>query len=89
MSNSDKNVCDDQDKFNNAFNRAVDYLEKKNRPSMLARLLSGLIVLLIIGCAIFLAFKAPESTRQIHLVLAFVFAPFYIISYVFGAPKRD
>ncbi len=75
----DKNVCDDQEKFNKAFNKAVIALDKK--PNMLTRLISALIVVVILVWALLLAMQVPADRRQVHLVLALVFAPFYIISH--------
>lgn len=74
-------VCDSQDRFNDAFEDAIKYVEKKQRPSK-ATILVGLIIFIVIFLwAIYLAAKTnPGQEKTLHLTLAMVFSPFYVIS---------
>lgn len=75
-------VCETQDKFNNAFQGAVTYVEKKERPSRFLQLVSLIIMITVIIWALLLADKMNVGNDKIiHVVLALVFSPFYIISY--------
>lgn len=75
-------VCETQDKFNNAFEGAVKYVEKKERPSRFLRLVSLIVMIAFVAWALLLADKIDSGNDKIvHLVLAIVFSPFYIIAY--------
>lgn len=77
---STKTVCDTQDDFNTAFENAVKYVEKKNKPKLWVQLvLLGLMLVLIVW-ALVLASKVGGD-QVLHFILALAFAPFYIISY--------
>jgi hypothetical protein len=77
-----KTVCDTQDDFNHAFRDAVKYVNKKDKPKMWVQLVAMIIMLILIVWALMLAMRVKHGPEQkVHLVLAIVFAPFYIISY--------
>lgn len=79
MSNS---VCESQNKFNNAFEGAVKYVEKKERPSRVLRFVSIIFMIILVTWALLLADKINSVNDKIlHFILALIFAPFYIISY--------
>jgi hypothetical protein len=81
------NVCEDQKTMNKAVRKAVNKVIKENRPSTFSRMLSMIIYIILIMWAFILALKVPENMRQLHVVLALVFAPFYILSYYLNSPK--
>ena len=81
-------VCQNQDEFNNAFYNAVKYArdkdEKKVSKSGTYIALTVVYVVLYLSFliwAIVLAMKQDPSVRTVHLVLAIVFAPAYVIAY--------
>jgi hypothetical protein len=79
---STKTVCDTQDDFNHAFRDAVKYVNKKDKPKLWVQLVALGIVLIIVVWALVLAMRVSGGADQkVHLVLALVFAPFYIIAY--------
>lgn len=79
---STKTVCDTQNDFNHAFRDAVKYVNKKDRPKMWVQIVAMVILLIMIVWALMLAMRVSSGADQkVHLVLALVFAPFYIISY--------
>ena len=80
-------VCDNQDDFNHAFRKALEYNNKenykKNKPWMYVSLVLWIIFFI---WAIMLAMKMPQGPeRVVHLVFAMVFSPLYVISYYLGA----
>lgn len=80
-------VCDSQDDFNHAFQKAVKYVNKKNQPSKMAQLVILGLVLVLVVWAIMLAMKSGGD-QKLHLILAMVFSPFYIISYYLDSMKQ-
>ena len=78
---STNKICDNQDNFNQAFRKAVKYVDKKNTPKLWVQIVAGIIMLLVIIWAVLLARKVDSSDKVLHFLLALVFAPFYIISY--------
>jgi hypothetical protein len=81
--NTDQNVCDDQDSFNQAFHQAIKYNEKQMikdaGPWFWVYL--GLWVIFFFW-AICLAMRVPPGNNRIeHLVFAMLFSPFYVIAY--------
>jgi hypothetical protein len=76
-------VCQDQTSFNQAFNKAVKYVDKKNQPLPMAKMLTGLLVLVFFVWALMLAMKVEGTSEQklVHLVLAMVFSPLYVIAH--------
>jgi hypothetical protein len=81
------NVCDSQDDFNQAFDKAYEHLGQK-----VVKQLSGMMKLYIILYLVFfvwavvLALKVQKGqTRTIHLVFAMAFSPFYVLGHYLNA----
>lgn len=74
-------VCQNQDSFNQSFEKAVKYVQKKNEPKKWVQVVLFIIILVIVVWALLLAMKVSPSHRKIHLILALVFSPFYIIAH--------
>lgn len=80
-------VCNNQDDFNEAVNKAIKYNNnenmKKAKPWIYVYLVVWLIFLI---WAIVLAMQiAPGHDRVVHLVFAIVFSPAYVLGYYLGA----
>ena len=74
-------VCESQDRFNDAFEDAVKYVEKKQKPSVMVTIVALVIFVAIFLWAIYLAAKTtPGQEKTLHLTMAMVFSPFYVIS---------
>lgn len=80
---STQNVCKDQHSFNHALYKALKHAKKKDNKKIagpLAVYLGIHIIFLIWG--IMLAFKSqPPQNRVVHITLAIVFAPAYVLAY--------
>ena len=74
-------VCQNQDSFNKSFEKAVKYVEKQNQPKKWVQIVIFLILLVFIVWALILAMKVSPSHRKLHLILALLFSPIYIISH--------
>ena len=83
-------VCTNQDTFNKAFRSAIKYNEKidEKRERHRLRKMSGVICiysvihLIFLIWGIMLAFKSqPPKNRVIHMTLAIIFSPIYVLSY--------
>jgi hypothetical protein len=76
------NVCDNQDVFNVAVDKAVvsnnRKVIKENR-SFLAYY--ALFMLIALVWAVMLSMRVPKAQRLIHTVFAFLFSPAYILAY--------
>jgi cytochrome bd-type quinol oxidase subunit 2 len=77
----DKPVCDNQDDFNQALRVAI----KQNREDLMEEQKPWLLVytvmwLIFMVWAILLAMQA-DSNRVLHLVIAILFSPLYVISH--------
>jgi hypothetical protein len=77
------NVCTDQKTFNNAFYEALKDSRKKDDKKI-----DGVILVYIVIHTIFLiwgiilAFKSqPPQNRVVHITLAIVFSPMYVLAY--------
>jgi positive regulator of sigma E activity len=82
MSTGYNGVCSDQETFNHAFHKALKHEEKSEMKKMRTSTIVYVILWFIFFIwAILLAFKSEPEHRLIHLVLAMVFSPFYVISY--------
>lgn len=78
---SDK-ICNSQDDFNVAFEGAVKYVEKKQRPSKFIMIISLIIMITLIIWALSLANKiASVKEKLVHFILAILVSPVYIIAY--------
>jgi hypothetical protein len=77
------NICESQDNFNDAFRKAVKYVDKRNQPDRTMHTFAALIYLVFLIWAIVLVCKMQidKTQKTIHLVLALAFPPLYVISY--------
>ena len=79
---SSKNVCDTQNDFNHAFHDAVKYVDRKHEPKVWVQLVGIGIVFILVIWALILAMRVSNGPEQkLHIVLAIIFAPAYIVSY--------
>lgn len=83
--NPDTPVCDNQDDFNIAFQKANRYniqqQMKKDKPYSYVYFV---LLCIFILWAILIVMKSPSSSvsnRIVQLVFAIVFSPFYVVSY--------
>lgn len=75
-------LCDDQDTYNNAFYKALKYSRKKEENKVMGSLCVYMIIhMVFLIWGIFLAFKQPLEQRVIHITLAIVFSPVYVLAY--------
>jgi bacteriorhodopsin len=85
-------VCQNQDAFNDAFYKAIKEARKKeqdenskNTGLQWAIAIYALIHIIFLVWGVFLAINSqPPENRVLHLVLAIIFAPLYVISYYIG-----
>jgi hypothetical protein len=77
-------VCANQDSFNKSLRSGLKYVEKENQPNKTSKIVGSLIYCAIILWALLLASKIQVQDKIIHIVLALLFAPVYIISYYIG-----
>jgi succinate-acetate transporter protein len=75
-------ICQDQDNFNSSFYKALQYSREKETKGM-GIVLSMYLILhtIFIFWAVLLAFKQEPQGRIIHITLAIIFSPAYVISY--------
>jgi len=85
------NVCDSQDDFNVAFKKAL----KQNNKDAMKKAQPWIYVyttiwMIFFVWALVLAMQiSPGPNRLLHLVLAMVFSPVYVISYYLGILQSD
>lgn len=80
---STENICYDQETFNTAFYKALKHYQKKEDKIISGPLASYIIIhTIFLIWGIMLAFKSqPAHNRVVHITLAMVFAPAYVLSY--------
>ena len=79
----DLNLCDSQHNFNHAFYKALKHARNKD-----SKIIAGPLAVYLVIHTIFLvwgtvlAFKSqPPQNRVVHITLAIVFGPAYVLSY--------
>lgn len=79
-------VCANQDTFNSALETAIEKAREKNRKdNMVANSVMGALYLILLVWAVILAMRiSDENTRILHMILAVLFPPLYVISYYIG-----
>ena len=79
----DTNICDSQEAFNHAFYKALKYTRKKDDKKITGVLAVYLFIhTIFLIWGIVLAFKSqPPQNRVVHVTLAIVFAPAYVLAY--------
>lgn len=79
-------LCDNQDDFNDAFYKALKHSRKKDNKKMASGIgVYMLIHLIFLFWAIILALKQPKDQQIVHLTLAMVFSPVYVLAYYLNA----
>ena len=83
----DTNLCDSQAGFNHAFYKALKYARKKDSNLMAGPLAIYLVIhMIFLVWGIVLAFKSqPADNRVMHITLAMVFGPAYVLAYYLNA----
>lgn len=81
------NVCDTQDDFNVAFDKAIKQNNKDAMKKSTPWIYVYIVLLMIFFVwALVLAMQVPPGPgRLVHLVLAMVFSPIYVLAYYLGA----
>ena len=75
-------LCDNQDKFNDAFYTALNNSKKKDLKKMSTGVGVYMVIhLIFLFWGIMLAVKQPSDQRVVHLVLAIIFSPAYVLAY--------
>ena len=75
-------LCDNQDNFNDAFYKALKHSRKKDNKKMASGVGIYLVFhLIFLFWAIMLALKQPKNQQIVHLTLAIVFSPVYVLAY--------
>ena len=77
------NLCNDQDSYNDAFYKAINYSRKKDEKKFEnAIYIYSLIHIFFLIWALILVYKSqPPENRVIHFTLAILFAPIYCLAY--------
>lgn len=79
-------LCDNQDDFNDAFYKALKQSRKKDNKKMASGVgVYMLMHLMFLFWAIILALKQPKDQQIVHLTLAMVFSPVYVLAYYLNA----
>ena len=79
-------LCDNQDNFNDDFYKALkDSRKKDNKKMSLGVGIYMLIHLIFLFWGIMLALKQPKDQQIVHLTLAMVFSPAYVLAYYLNA----
>jgi hypothetical protein len=85
-----ENVCDSQRRFNLAFKEAVDYYDEKKkydeeefkaRHPMTTMLMVVFYLILVVWALILAAKVGTKEQRVLHISLALLFPPTYIVGY--------
>jgi hypothetical protein len=83
-------VCANQDAFNQAFQQAVKYNDKKDRPKMWIRLVYLGLYIVFIVWALLLASKVQNvDERKEHFLFALLFGPVYVLAYYLGMQNMN
>jgi succinate-acetate transporter protein len=79
-------LCDNQDNFNDAFYKALKDSRKRDNKKMASGVgIYMLIHLIFLLWGIMLALKQPKDQQIVHLTLAMVFSPPYVLAYYLKA----
>jgi hypothetical protein len=75
-------LCTDQDKFNDAFYKALKNARKKDeKNSTGVVVVYAIIHMVFLIWGVMLAFHQPREQRIMHITLAAVFSPVYVLAY--------
>ena len=75
------NPCANQHNFSRAFSKAYDSKEKSMNKITTPVIVYLFIHLIFLVWGIMLAFKQPLETRNVHITLALVFSPAYVLAH--------
>lgn len=77
------NLCNDQDEYNHTFYKALNYSRKQDDKKMANAVGIYLIIhTIFLIWGVILAIKSqPPENRVIHITLAIVFSPVYVLAY--------
>tara|TARA_Y100000389_G_scaffold170644_1_gene177769 strand:+ start:791 stop:1039 length:249 start_codon:yes stop_codon:yes gene_type:complete len=79
-------LCDNQDNFNDAFYKALKDSRKRDNKKMASGVgIYMLFHLIFLFWGIMLALKQPKDQQIVHLTLAMVFSPAYVLAYYLNA----
>ena len=79
-------LCDNQDNFNDAFYKALKDSRKRDNKKMASGVgIYMLFHLIFLFWGIMLALKQPKDQQIVHLTLAMVFSPAYVLAYYLKA----
>lgn len=84
-------VCKTQDDFNKAFREALKYNQKENWKKAKGWVLVYLVLWVVFFVwAVMLAMQVKDPRgRTVHLVLAIIAPPVYVLSYYLGMTSQD
>jgi hypothetical protein len=86
---ADQNVCRDQPTFNGAFKGALNEYYKVPEKDRTPVMIAAVLYLLLMIWALILAMRVSDPEhRVLHLSLAILVGPLYIISYYLGMMKK-
>ena len=75
-------ICNSQDAFDDAFYHALKHSLKKDDKKLAGPLFVYFIIhLIFLIWGVLLAFRQPEENRVVHITLAIVFGPAYVLAY--------
>lgn len=79
-------LCNDQDTYNQAWYTALKNTRKKEEKKWSKTLLVySIIHLVFLIWGILIALKTPKKYRSLHVTLAIVFAPAYVLAHYLSA----
>jgi hypothetical protein len=83
-------VCDNQDKFNDAVYNAVEYTNKRQVESVQKGVVFYMLLhVMFLFWAVMLALRhVNKDDRVVHLTLAVLFSPVYVLSYYISHRKN-
>lgn len=74
-------VCSNQATFDDAFKHALENMDKEESTKT-STIVVAIFLLILYIYAFILALKEPKEQRIIHLTLALVFGPAYVIAHI-------
>ena len=80
-------VCQNQNDFNQAFRSALKYNNKQNNKNSQPWVwvyLAMYVIFFVWAIILALTYTVPGPGRTLHVTLAMVFSPFYVLAYYFG-----
>lgn len=89
MSDQSQNVCQDQETFNEALREGIDSYNEQRKVSTGYMLFYLILALFFLVWALILAYQPKRSQeRLLHLFLALLASPLYVLSYYMNCLKK-